>query len=160
VIKATYDASKRNDWGMVIDRVNVMVDGKLDRSYRLVISANIVEDFSALSPEQLAKAPKASMDDTEVNFGKLTQNERFEHAFVLTNTGKSTLYIRKIKASCGCTAVQPEKKQVEPGESVQIKTVFNPAGKRGNQNKNVTIITNDPNRSNIILRIRGEVVTS
>nr|MDA3822863.1 DUF1573 domain-containing protein [Bacteroidales bacterium] len=90
--------------------------------------------------------------------GKNNQKEKFEHTFVLSNTGKSTLFFRKIKAACGCTAVQPEKNQIEPGESIDIKTIFNTAGKRGNQNKTVTIITNDPNRSNLILRIKGEVL--
>lgn len=155
---ATYDASLKNDWGMVIDRVDVTINGTSERNYRLVISANIIEDFSSMSAAELAEAPSLSVDETEVSFGKLMQNEKFEHDFVLKNTGKSTLYIRKIKASCGCTAVKPEKQQIEPGESVKIKTIFNPAGKRGNQNKNVTIITNDPKRSNLILRLKGEVV--
>lgn len=158
-IEATYDASAKNDWGMLIDRVNVTVNGVFERNYSLVVSANIVEDFSSLSAAELAQAPQVSVDEPEVNFGQLQQNEKYEHDFVLTNKGKSTLYIRKIKASCGCTAVQPEKKQVAPGESVKIKTIFNSAGKRGNQNKNVTIITNDPKRSSLILRIKGEVIT-
>ncbi len=159
LVKATYNASVKNDWGMVIDRVNVTVNGKYERGHSLVVSANIVEDFSALTPQQLANAPQVQVDAPEVNFGTLQQNEKFEHNFVLTNSGGSTLYIRKIKASCGCTAVQPEKKEIEPGESVKIKTVFNSAGKRGNQNKNVTVITNDPKRSSLILRVKGEVVT-
>jgi len=159
LIIAKYDASMKNDWGMLIDRVNVKVDGNSDRNFRLVISANIVEDFSVLSAEEKANAPIVKVDNPEVNFGKLKQNEKFEHAFVLTNMGNSQLFIRKIKASCGCTAVQPEKKEIAPGESVNITTIFNSAGKRGNQNKNVTIITNDPKHSNIILRIKGEVIT-
>jgi hypothetical protein len=159
MVKATYDAALKNDWGMVIDRVNVTVNGSYERGHSLVVSANIVEDFSALTPEELEKAPVVNVDAPEVNFGTLQQNEKFEHDFVLTNNGSSTLFIRKIKASCGCTAVQPEKKQIEPGESVKIKTVFNSAGKRGNQNKNVTVITNDPKHSSLILRIKGEVVT-
>ncbi|MCF8226072.1 MAG: DUF1573 domain-containing protein [Bacteroidales bacterium] len=159
-IVATYDATVKNDWGILIDRVNVTVNGKSERDYRLVVSANLVEDFSSLTDEDLANAPAVSVDNPEVNFGKMQQNEKFEHEFVLTNNGKSTLFIRKIKASCGCTAVQPEKKQIEPGESVKIKTVFNSAGKRGNQNKTVTIITNDPDRSSVVLRIKGEVEVS
>lgn len=159
LILATYDADLKNDWGMLIDRVNVVVDDVSDRNFRLVVSANIVEDFTALSAKELANAPSVKIDNPEVNFGKLKQNEKFEHSFVLTNTGNSILYIRKIKASCGCTAVQPEKREIEPGESVNILTIFNSAGKRGNQNKNVTIITNDPKRSNLILRIKGEVIT-
>lgn len=158
-IEATYDAAAKNDWGMLIDRVNVTVNGVFERNYGLVISANIVEDFSGMSATELAQAPQVSVDNPEVNFGQMKQSEKFEHNFVITNTGNSTLYIRKIKASCGCTAVQPEKKQVAPGESVKVKTIFNAAGKRGNQNKNVTIITNDPKRSSLILRIKGEVLT-
>jgi len=159
-IVANYDAAGKNDWGMVIDRVNVTVDGVYDRSYSLVISANIVEDFTSLSAEALSRAPQASVDNPEVSFGKMNQSEKFEYDFVLSNTGKSTLYIRKIRSSCGCTAAQPEKMAIEPGDSVKIKTVFNSAGKRGNQNQNITIITNDPKRSNLVLRIKGEVVVS
>jgi hypothetical protein len=160
LIVATYDASQKSDWGMLIDRVNVLVDGLSERDYRLVISANIVEDFSSMTQQELANAPIIDVDNPEVNFGKMKQTEKYEHDFILSNDGKSTLYIRKIKADCGCTAVQPEKKQIEPGESVKIKTIFNAQGKRGNQNKNVTIITNDPKRSNLVLRIKGEVVVS
>ena len=155
---AIYDAAKKNDWGMLIDRINVTVDGVYDRSYSLVVSANIVEDFSALSASLLAKAPVAVVDNPEVSFGQMKQSEKFEHEFVLTNSGNSTLYIRKINSSCGCTAARPDKMQIEPGDSVKIKTVFNSAGKRGNQNQTVTIITNDPKRSNLVLRIKGEVL--
>jgi hypothetical protein len=156
-VVATYDAAKKNDWGMLIDRINVTVDGVYERSYSLVVSANVVEDFSSLSVSDLSKAPVAAVDNPEVSFGQMKQNEKFEHEFVLTNSGKSTLYIRKIKSSCGCTAARPDKLQIEPGDSVNIKTVFNSAGKRGNQNQSVTIITNDPKRSNLVLRIKGEV---
>lgn len=159
VIEANYDASKKNDWGMLIDRINVTIDGAYERSQSLVVSANIVEDFSDLSAAELSKAPVASVDNPEVSFGQMKQNEKFEHDFVLSNTGKSTLYIRKIRASCGCTAAKPDKMQIEPGDSVKIKTVFNSAGKRGNQNQNIRVITNDPKRANLVLRIKGEVKT-
>ncbi len=158
IITATYDASKKHDWGMVIDRAYLIINGVNDRSYSLVISANVTEDFSNLSEQELADAPKATVENNEVKFGTLKQSENFEHDFTLKNSGKSTLFIRKIKASCGCTAVQPEKMQIEPGESVNLHVIFNSAGKRGNQNKSVTIITNDPTRSSLVLYIKGEVL--
>ena len=159
-ITATYDATMKNDFGFLIDRVGISVNGVSDRNYSMVISANVEEDFSALTPEQLANAPTINIGDPEFNFGKLNQGEKVEHSFVLKNTGKSELVIRKIKASCGCTAVQPEKKVVGPGESIALKTIFNSAGKVGNQNKTVTIITNDPKNSKTILWVKGEVVKS
>ncbi len=155
---ANYNAPLRNDWGFVIDRMNLKVNGVSDKNYSLVISANIEEDFSAMSADELAKAPILSVDDPEFKFGTIKEGEKVEHDYVLTNSGKSDLYIRKVKASCGCTAVQPEKNVITPGESVHIKTVFNSAGKVGSQNKTVTIITNDPKKSNMILWVKGEVV--
>jgi len=159
-IVASYNAPMRNDWGFVIDRMSLDINGKSDRTYSLVISANIEEDFSALSATELASAPVLSVDNAEFKFGKITQGEKVEHTYVLTNSGKSDLQIRKVKASCGCTAVQPEKRVIGPGESVNIKTVFNSAGKLGNQNKTVTIITNDPKKSKMILWVKGEVLKS
>jgi len=157
---ATYNAPMRNDWGFVIDRMNLKINGTSERNYGLVVSANIEEDFSVLTPEELANAPVLNVDNTEFRFGKINQGEKIAHTFVITNTGKSDLVIRKVRASCGCTAVQPEKKVIAPGEKVNIKMVFNSAGKVGNQNKTVTIITNDPKKSKTILWIKGEVVRS
>lgn len=160
LIVATYNAPMRNDWGFVIDRMTLDINGTADRAYSLVVSANIEEDFSALSAAELANAPVLNVDDPEFQFGKINQGEKVEHTYVLTNSGKSDLRIRKVSASCGCTAVQPDKTVVPPGESVNIKTVFNSAGKVGNQNKTVTIITNDPKKSKMILWVKGEVIKS
>lgn len=160
VLHATYNAPARNDWGFVIDRMALKINGASDRNYTLVVSANIEEDFSVMTAAELANAPVLSVDDPEFKFGKIQQGEKVEHVYVLSNSGKTDLHIRKVKASCGCTAVQPDKKVIAPGESVDIKTVFNSAGKVGNQNKTVTIITNDPNKSKLILWVKGEVVKS
>lgn len=160
IIKATYNAPVRNDWGFVIDRMGLKINGVSERNYSLVISANIEEDFASMTAEELAKAPAVRVDDTEFKFGTIKEGEKVEHTYVLTNQGKSDLHIRKVNASCGCTAVQPEKNVINPGESVNIKTVFNSAGKLGNQNKTVTIITNDPKNSKMILWVKGEVVKS
>ena len=160
LIIATYDAQAKNDFGFLIDRVGMTINGKSDRNFSMVISANIEEDFSALTPEQLAKAPSIVINDPEFKFGPLKQGEKVEHSFILKNEGKSDLVIRKVSASCGCTAVQPEKNVIGPGETIAIKTIFNSAGKIGNQNKTVTIITNDPKNSKTILWVKGEVVKS
>jgi hypothetical protein len=157
---ATYNAPERNDWGFVIDRMNLKLNGVTERNYSLVVSANIEEDFSVMTPEELANAPVLNVDNTDFRFGQIKQGEKVEHTFVISNSGKSDLVIRKVSASCGCTAVQPEKKVIAPGEKVNIKMVFNSAGKVGNQNKTVTIITNDPKNSRTILWVRGEVLRS
>ena len=54
---ASYSAPMRNDWGFVIDRMNLSINGVTERNYSLVVSANIEEDFSSLPPKLWLKLP-------------------------------------------------------------------------------------------------------
>lgn len=160
VITVTYDASVKKDWGFVMDRISVIINGVKDNKNRISISATIEEDFSHLTPEELAKAPKIEFGNVEFDFGTMKQGEKATHNFEFTNTGKSDLIIRKIKASCGCTATNPEKMVIKPGEKSHITVTFNSAGKRGRQNKTITVITNDPQQSSTVLKVVGSVEQS
>ncbi|WP_111443943.1 DUF1573 domain-containing protein [Breznakibacter xylanolyticus] len=159
VITATFDASKKNDWGFVSDMVFVLVDGVKDmNNNRLSVSATIEEDYSVLTPQELASAPKAEFADKSFNFGQIKEGTKVTHNYELKNVGKSNLIIRKVKASCGCTAVQPAKMMLAPGESTSIKAEFDSKGRTGRQSKGITVITNDPTASTTILQFTAEVV--
>ncbi len=157
VIKVTYDAKLKSDWGFVMDRIGIVINGEKNHKNRISISANIGEDFSHLSEEELAKAPKVEFDLKEFEFGTLKQGEKVVHNFTFKNTGKTDLVIRKIKAACGCTATNPEKMVIKPGETSHITSTFNSAGKKGRQNRTITVITNDPSQSSIVLKMTGNV---
>lgn len=157
IIEISYDAGKHNDWGFVIDRVELLLNGKSTANSRLTISATIEEDFSSLSPQEIAKAPVIAFKETTFDFGNMKQRNTVEYDFVFTNNGKSDLLIRKINASCGCTAVKPKDNLVKPGESSSIKAVFNSGTFQGRQNKSITVITNDPKNPQVILRVTGNV---
>jgi hypothetical protein len=157
VINISYDAKAKNDYGFVIDRMFFVINGEKNTQDRLSVSANIEEDFSHLTPEELANAPRIEFETTEYDFGTIKQKESKSFNYNFKNTGKSDLVIRKIKASCGCTATSPEKDVIKPGESSHIKVTFNSTGKRGKQRKTVTVITNDPKVSTSRLTISGNV---
>jgi hypothetical protein len=157
VIEVTYTAEKKNDWGFLIDKVNLVINGEAVSSGRFTVSATVVEDFSKLSEVQLANAPVASFDNKAFNFGTLKEGEKANHTYKLTNNGKSDLVIRKIKSSCGCTVVKPQSKVIKPGETTELGVTFNSRGKKGKPRKHVTVITNDPKNSSIRLTISGEV---
>ncbi len=156
-IEVTYDASKKNDWGFVIDRVWMKLNGKEQSNSRLVVSASIEQDFSKLTPEQRAKAPHISFKEKSYDFGKAPQRSEVEHEFVFTNTGKSDLVIHKVRSSCGCTAVSPKEKVIKPGQSSNIKAIFHTGAYKGRQSKSITVITNDPDSPTTMLRITGIV---
>jgi len=44
----------------------------------------------------------------------------FDHTFVLTNAGSSTVEIGNIRTSCGCTVAEPSTRSLGPGETVEI----------------------------------------
>ena len=160
VINGVYDARAKDDWGFLVDRVDVMLDGEYKSSNRLTVSATIEEDFASMTAEQKANAPKIAFSESTFEFQQIKQGEKVEHVFTITNNGKSDLIIRKVKASCGCTAVSPEDRVIAAGASTTMKVIFNSAGKVGKQNKTITVISNDPVQSRSILWVKGTVTQS
>ncbi len=155
----TYDASKMNTYGYVMHRIYMNIDGKSSYQNSIGVSATIEEDFSILTAEELANSPVVSFNAESYDFGDIKQGETVEYTFQMKNTGKRDLIIRNVKTSCGCTAVTPEKKVIGANETVPLKVVFNSTGKRGKQNKAITIITNDPKNPTSILRVSSNVQT-
>jgi hypothetical protein len=160
VIEGVYDTKLKDDWGFLVDRVDVLLDGESNASNRLTVSATIEEDFASLTPEQRTNAPKIAFSESTFEFSEIKQGEKVEHVFTISNNGKSDLIIRKVKASCGCTAVSPKDRVIAAGESTTMKVIFNSAGKVGKQNKTITVISNDPAHSRSILWIKGSVSQS
>jgi len=155
----TYDAKLINTYGFISHRFYLSFDGSKDYKNSIGVSATIEEDFTVLSPEQMAAAPVLQFNATEFDFGDIKQGEKKDYTFSLTNNGKSDLIIRNVRSSCGCTAVAPSKKVISAGETAPLKITFDSAGKRGRQSKSVTIITNDPKNSTTTLRISCNVIT-
>jgi hypothetical protein len=157
MIKVTYDASKKNDWGFAVDRVWVKLNGKELPGARLTISASLEEDFSKLTQEERANAARIYFAEKVYNFGSMEQKASVEHDFTFTNTGKSDLIIHKVRSSCGCTVVSPKENVIKPGQSSTIKAIFSSGTRVGVQNKSITVITNDPEHPTTVLRMTGKV---
>jgi hypothetical protein len=154
-IVATLDGNKVKDWGFVSQRITMTFNDKTNNNNVITISAVIEEDFAHLSKKDSLTAPVISFDNTTYNFDTITAGDIKEHEYVFTNTGKRDLIIRKVKAGCGCTATLTSKDTIQPGKSANIKATFNSNGKHGNENKVITVISNDPKNSSITLYIKG-----
>lgn len=156
-IVAVFDASKLDDWGFVSNQVYLSINGEEVKDKRLSLSATIEEDYSSLTPAQLAAAPDIQFSETNFDFGNVKQGITVEHIFKVTNKGKSDLILRKVRSSCGCTVSKPEKDVIKPGETVNIPVTFNTRGRNGRQNQSVTVYSNDPQKSTSLLRISATV---
>jgi hypothetical protein len=153
ILSVAYNAKLADTYGFASHRIYLSLDGSKDYKNSVGVSATIEEDFSQLTPAQLASAPVAQFNAMEFDFGEMKQGDKKDYTFNLTNSGKSDLQIRNVRSSCGCTAVAPSKKVIAPGETVPIKVTFDSRGKRGRQSKSITVITNDPKNPTSTLRI-------
>lgn len=153
----TYDASKRNDWGLNFDKIIIKTNDDTLAEKAIFVSAEISEDFSKLTEIQLNNSPKIIFDNINYEFGEIKQGKSVQHDFLFTNKGKSDLIVRKITSSCGCIMATIDKMVLKPGESSKVFSVFNTEGKTGDQQKTITLITNDPVNSAIVLSMIGFV---
>jgi len=109
---------------------------------------------NAPPPEE---APRIQMQELTFDFGEIYQLAEVTHEFPFTSTGKSTLTIGAITASCGCAVVTPSKKDFAPGEQGIIKVVFNSLRYRDRVSKHIYVDTNDPVTPRVILTMTGVV---
>lgn len=140
----TYDTGARNDYGFMSENIVLFTDEAESSRKSFSVYANIEEYFPPMTPEELAQAPKLTFKTHLHDFGRIKQGDVVSTIFLFTNIGKSELNIRKTKATCGCTVSKPEKSTLSPGESSKLTVTFNSSGRRGSQQKSVTIFSNDP----------------
>jgi len=88
------------------------------------------------------KFASMSFDKTEHDFGTIDEGDKVETVFTFTNNGEADLLITGAKGSCGCTVPDYPKTPVKPGEKGTMKVSFSSIGKKGVQNKTVTISAN------------------
>lgn len=124
----------------------------------LLVACNGNNSSSKAASMQIDSSQVTSVkfDEDKYDFGKVTAGEVVEHEFKFTNTGKYPLIIKSATASCGCTVPSKPEEPVMPGATASINVKFNSEGRKGLQEKNITIIANtDPSATS--LRLFGEV---
>jgi hypothetical protein len=100
--------------------------------------------------------PEMTFETPEWNFGVITQGDVVEHTYKFVNTGSDPLIITNAKGSCGCTVPQWPKAPISPGAEGEIYVKYNSAGKKGKQNKKITLTTN-MTPSQQVIYVRGQV---
>ncbi len=155
-LEISYDAKVKNDYGFVFDNF-MMRFNNAENGINFMLSANLLEDFSKLTENEIQNGPKALFTNTEFKFGTLKSGDKIGHKYILKNVGKSQLLIRKVIPSCGCTTINPPTNSISPGDSIAIPIEFNSAGKSGEQNKTIQVYTNDPTNPRSVLWIKGMI---
>ncbi len=101
--------------------------------------------------------PKMFFKETMHDFGDIIYGEKVIYGFEFTNIGGADLIITRVNSSCGCTVGDYPKQPIKPGKNGVISVAFDSKGRKGIQNKSVTILANtEPNKTT--LRIKGRII--
>ena len=122
------------------------------------IDASKQKKTTQVSLDQVDTPTDAKMDfeAIEWDFGEIDQGDEVEYAFKFTNTGSDPLIITNAKGSCGCTVPEWPRAPVAPGETGVIDVKFNSKGKKGKQNKRVTLTTNMVPSQQVLI-VKGQI---
>lgn len=91
---------------------------------------------------EVVPGPAITFEETTHDFGDITQGDKVEYTFAFENTGDAPLIITNVRVTCGCTATEWPREAIAPGGESAITVQFNSAGKKGRQNKVITVISN------------------
>ncbi len=99
-----------------------------------------------------------SFDEVKFELGDIDDLAPISREVHYKNTGDKELTIERVKTSCGCTTSQLEKKVLQPDETGTLTVTFNPAGKKGNQLKNITFFSNDMSEKNKAISFTANII--
>jgi hypothetical protein len=111
------------------------------------------------APAQPEAQPRAHVAKRLQDIGTVLEGDKANVSWLLQNQGRADLVITGTRTSCGCAVVQlkDDQKIVPPGDVLELVVQFDSRGRRGVQNKTVTVLTNDPAEPELTLRFKAAV---
>jgi hypothetical protein len=108
----------------------------------LMILLSVGFSVAAAAQQNTTAIPETiQLSETSYNFGKIAQGKPVTHNFIITNTGKDSLKLDNVQASCGCTTPEWSREAIAPGKSTTVKVGYN-AASEGAFEKAITIYYN------------------
>lgn len=101
--------------------------------------------------------PQLQTEATEFDFGEVFQGERVEKNFRFSNRGDAVLTIDRVRTSCGCTAVLLSSTRLEPGQTGEVRAVFDSTRFSGAVAKTIYVNSNDSLQPLVQFTIKGTV---
>jgi hypothetical protein len=106
------------------------------------------------------RLPKLVVPETEYDFGILNPLTTAEHSFVFRNEGDGPLQLTMGSTTCKCTLSKLSSNGIiRPGEEGRVTLTWNTGHDRQKYEHGAQIITNDPARRHVDLKVRGTVRT-
>lgn len=143
--------------------VKVQAEGAAPIVQNITLSANIIDDFTKLSPSDKEKAPAALISSTLVDFGKVEKKSTIlglggkeTRTFEITNKGKSPLIIYSVSSDDPVIDISGGKKELKPDASASFKIAIRPKDFKVKLESTITVVCNDPNGPVRLIKVTAE----
>ena len=155
----TFDISKKNEYGLLGETLKLKTKrSSNEKRGSITLNADVVEDFSLLTPMELENAPQIHFFETKKNIGTINMNDTINVNFEFENKGKRDLIIRSIKIRRRGLTVANYDEIVKPGRSGKIELTLNPHYFAVSINIDLTVIANDPKNNISKLKILANMI--
>src|SRR5947208_9597555 len=123
------------------------------------MNKNFLKLIGIVALTALAQAARSELkwEQTSVDLKPALGDKQAVAHFKYENVGNTPVHFKSVHASCGCTTAQTQNEQVAPGQKGEITATFNIGGRTGTQVKTVTVQTDDPERSSIVLTLKAVI---
>lgn len=140
-----YESSfRKGDLGFYEDEVSVYWDNLEDSEMTLEVIADLFEYFPPVQKSNLDDLAQLKISQKEIDLREISSKTVIRRAITLSNPGRKTLEIRKIQGNCDCLILEIPKDSLAPGESMELSLTFDPIGRKGIDQRNIYIFSNDP----------------
>lgn len=157
----SFDPYKCKEYGVLTDKILLLPD-PADSQEGISISAVAIvsEDFSNLTPAQLAKAPVIKVSPTRMELSPVKRSEgKVRCTIMVSNEGKQPLLLRRVYSADSGVDVPDFPAKIKKGASAPITVEIN-LDEIGSEmiNARVSIVSNSPSSPTTIVRIAGEII--
>lgn len=161
--KITFTLNSKNatSWGPTNDEFYLILNGKrqFSEEFKLTLVSNFVEDFNRMTLDQKRKAPILDLPVRTLNFGTLKTGSKRVGKFKISNRGQNPLEIRRVINNNREIVNRQQQLTVRSGKSADIVLNLNTKNlSEGEYKKSITIQTNDPDNSFMILVLSWTVL--
>lgn len=143
-IQFLLDAKAKNQYGFISEGVELLTDDEQLPRKPLSVYASIEEYFPAVPENEKSKVPVLKLESDKIEFKAVQFGATVQREFVLSNPGKQELIIRAVQPNCACITTSMKSTKIKPGGEEKLVVNYRGEGRKGTQNKAITVYSTDP----------------
>ena len=156
VATITLNSTKLRSYGLTQSSIYLgMFPGdKVSDDKEISVSAVLLPEFRNMSETQRLNAPVMKLSAETLDLGSFDDKDEKSGIIIIENQGKSRLNITSMQLFTTGLKVRLNKSRLDPGESAKLKiTAYKKHLKNARSKPRVLMITNDPNKSKVVIHV-------